>query len=71
MNYAPSAAGRKRQYVICYIIEILYRCNKVKTFWEHVKHWFNNITDGNFEILEMEVMFGNLSDSLHAREWMQ
>ena len=47
---------------------MLYRCKKVRKFWKQVKDWFNSIIDGDIDILETDVIFGNLTDLTHVKE---
>ena len=50
------------------IQHMLYRCKKVRKFWKQVKDWFNSIIDGDINILETDVIFGNLTDLPHVKE---
>ena len=44
------------------IYHIFYRCTKVNSFWNQVRHWFNNTTNGSFDFTRaIHVMFGNYS----------
>ena len=36
--------------------------------WKQVKDWFNSIIDGDIDILETDVIFGNLTDLPHVKE---
>ena len=47
---------------------MLYRCKKVRKFWKQVKDWFNSIIDGDIDILETDVIFGNLTYLPHVKE---
>ena len=50
------------------IQHMLYRCKKVRKFWKQVKDWFNSIIDGDIDILETDVIFGNLTYLPHVKE---